>query len=187
MHTKNTPSAGLCECGCGRSTQVARRDWPEKGHVKGQPLRFLLGHNMRATPYPDTEYVVDPETGCWIWQLGLDKDGYGRLERNGKKTPASRWYYEQRFGPLPEGMVPDHICPAGPNPSCVNPDHMRPLTHAENSRWKSSTKLDWEAVAEIRLMALQGYTQREIGERFGIVQAQVHRIVTGKRWAPRPR
>lgn len=38
----------LCECGCGRFTQIARITRTEKGHVKGQPLRFIHGHNRKT-------------------------------------------------------------------------------------------------------------------------------------------
>jgi hypothetical protein len=36
---------GLCECGCGRQTRVANKTVREKGWVKGQPLRYIKGHN----------------------------------------------------------------------------------------------------------------------------------------------
>jgi len=37
----------LCACGCGRETEIAKvtRRWA--GHVKGEPLRYLRGHNSR--------------------------------------------------------------------------------------------------------------------------------------------
>jgi hypothetical protein len=172
----------LCACGCGNPTKIAQRDWPEKGHVKGEPLRFLKGHNARKEPYPETPYIVDPETGCWIWQLSLDDDGYGRLCRPEGSNRAHRVYYEEKFGPLPDGMVPDHACPHGPNRACVNPDHMEPKTVEENSRWKSSTKLTWQDVAMIRLLALQGVPQVEIGRRFNVNQSHIWKIVHGERW-----
>jgi hypothetical protein len=37
-------STGLCECGCGNSTRIAPRNHAGKGWVKGQPLRFCMGH-----------------------------------------------------------------------------------------------------------------------------------------------
>jgi hypothetical protein len=35
----------LCECGCGQETKPASRNRPHLGWVKGEPLRFLNGHN----------------------------------------------------------------------------------------------------------------------------------------------
>lgn len=35
----------LCECGCGRPAPIATRNRLSKGMIKGQPLRFIHGHN----------------------------------------------------------------------------------------------------------------------------------------------
>lgn len=37
----------LCECGCGEPTRIAPKTSLRSGHVKGQPLRFVNGHNTR--------------------------------------------------------------------------------------------------------------------------------------------
>lgn len=41
-------SDGLCECGCGQTTTIAAVTDRNKGWVKGRPLRFALGHNLRG-------------------------------------------------------------------------------------------------------------------------------------------
>jgi hypothetical protein len=38
----------LCECGCGLPTRIATKTHTSQGHVKGQPIRFVHGHNSRA-------------------------------------------------------------------------------------------------------------------------------------------
>jgi hypothetical protein len=38
---------GYCECGCGQLAPLARQTNAPKGGVKGQPLRFVHGHNRR--------------------------------------------------------------------------------------------------------------------------------------------
>lgn len=36
----------ICECGrCGRKTPVATKTDKRRGHIKGQPIRFIAGHN----------------------------------------------------------------------------------------------------------------------------------------------
>lgn len=39
-------SVRICECGCGQPTFVAWRS-DKRGYVRGQPLRFIKGHNNR--------------------------------------------------------------------------------------------------------------------------------------------
>lgn len=36
----------LCECGCGHPTRIAPVNDRSKGWIKGQPLKFIKGHNM---------------------------------------------------------------------------------------------------------------------------------------------
>jgi hypothetical protein len=39
---------GVCACGCGGHTQLAKRDDARYGYVKGQPRRHLKGHDKRV-------------------------------------------------------------------------------------------------------------------------------------------
>ena len=38
----------LCACGCGQETPLAPRNEKRFGHVKGEPMRFVRGHNLRG-------------------------------------------------------------------------------------------------------------------------------------------
>lgn len=66
---------------------------------------------------------------CIKWTGALDRDGYGRVGRD--CDLAHRVAYEREFGPIPEGLEIDHLCRVR---SCVNPEHLEPVTHAENMR-----------------------------------------------------
>lgn len=39
---------GLCQCGCGVTTRIAGQTDPRYGSVKGQPRRFIKGHDKRS-------------------------------------------------------------------------------------------------------------------------------------------
>lgn len=39
----------LCECGCGIPSPIASSTSRRDGHVRGQPVRFLRGHNTRLS------------------------------------------------------------------------------------------------------------------------------------------
>ena len=80
-----------------------------------------------AHPTEQIRWVED-EDGCWRW-TGPTAGGYGRVQ-----IYAHRWMYEREVGPIPDGLQIDHLCR---NPLCVNPEHLEPVTHAENQRRKS--------------------------------------------------
>ncbi len=70
------------------------------------------------------------ENGCWEWTYTKDNQGYGHYYILGKNHQAHRYSYEEYIGPIPEGLVIDHLCK---NTSCVNPAHLEPVTQSENT------------------------------------------------------
>ena len=72
--------------------------------------------------------TIDRETGCWNW-TGSKTDGYGYASVNGKLWRVHRFVYTKLRGPIPDGMVTDHLCR---NRGCSNPDHIEVVTNREN-------------------------------------------------------
>jgi hypothetical protein len=45
-----TVPRGLCHCGCGQKTACANRSLAAIYHIKGEPIRFIKGHDKRIIP-----------------------------------------------------------------------------------------------------------------------------------------
>ncbi|MFI7678537.1 HNH endonuclease signature motif containing protein [Actinophytocola sp. NPDC049390] len=80
-------------------------------------------HGQTVTPGPNA---------CWLWTGGLDPAGYARFrDDTGRKVYVHRWAYEHYVGPVPEGLVLDHLCRIR---HCSNPAHLEAVTQDENMR-----------------------------------------------------
>jgi hypothetical protein len=87
----------------------------------------------------DREYVLDrisvDDNGCWLWTGYTDGDGYSLFVRGTahlgtrRQGAAHRLAYEAFVGPIPERHEIDHSCRVR---RCVNPEHLRAVTHAVN-------------------------------------------------------
>lgn len=71
-------------------------------------------------------------TECLVWIGSTNSKGYGLVSVGaGKSALAHRLAFEAEYGPIPEGMVIDHLCRVR---NCVNPMHLEAVTTGENNR-----------------------------------------------------
>lgn len=86
-----------------------------------------MGKNRRPSVERLFDRIIGCEPGeCWLVR---DRKGYMRIKPDGRSTQAHRAVYELFRGPIPDGMVLDHLCRVR---ACVNPTHLEPVTNWEN-------------------------------------------------------
>jgi hypothetical protein len=78
----------------------------------------------------DAKWMPEPNSGCWLWLNALNPEGYGVVGSEGKVWLAHRYSYVRAGKTIPEGLQLDHLCRVR---SCVNPDHLEPVTNKENN------------------------------------------------------
>lgn len=202
----------LCQCGCGQFTEMASKTNKKYGWVKGQPLRFIHGHNPTKPNIEERLWSNMDKTGeCWLWVGKRTKAGYGVLSVRGQEQYTHRLAWEFTNGLIPEGMDVLHHCD---NPPCGRPAHLFPGTAVDNSRdmyakgrgtppphytgdahpfrrrpelvrrgeRHPKVKLTEEDVLRIRKEHAQGASYEQLASRYGVDKSNIGYIVSGKTW-----
>jgi hypothetical protein len=172
---------GLCQCGCGQTTSIARQTWRKWGWVRGQPLRYVKGHKpLRAIEDYYREEDRGYTTPCWIWTLFVNpKSGYGSKTHNGRTMPAHVWVFELFRGRIPRRFQLDHLCRVR---SCVNPDHLEPVTGAVNAQRGAAAKLTVDRVVCIRDRAAAGEKRKDLAREYGVAYETICSVIWRRSW-----
>lgn len=135
------------------------------------------------------------ENGCVLWLGARNNKGYGTFWRNGKRELAHRLAWELERGPIPDGLNVLHRCD---RPLCVRVQHLFLGTQKDNiadciakgrkadTRGENSAQalLTEKEAQEIKWLLLEGFfTQREIGEAYGVATGTVANIKHGRHWS----
>lgn len=114
-------------------------------HARG----WCIGHYARwrktgtpggplATRYatPEEAFLarVEQDGDCLVWTGSRKASGHGEIQVGGRRIGTHRYAYAREHGPIPEGLMVDHICH---NPPCVRVEHLRLATAGENNRNRS--------------------------------------------------
>jgi len=174
---------GCCECGCGEKTSIAAQTNRARGWVNGEPLRFRIGHHRRKS---SVRYLIEDRgyvTACWLWQGSCDRSGYAQKRTKGKLAYVHRENFERECGPIPEGLVLDHLCRVV---NCVRPSHLEPVTSGENRRRGVGLALNWSLVRQMRgeaaTMPLNYETYRALAPKYGVIPGTVRRVLKNDGW-----
>ncbi len=164
--------------------------------IKGTKLPSTLYERLNAGIRK--EYGVDP---CWIWTKGTSGWGYGDIREGPKTLKAHRVAWEQKYGPIPNGLFVLHKCN---NPPCCNPDHLFLGTKKDNSldmarkkrsaaqvhpetvargEKQHSAKLTERSIKEIRRRYASGTeTTYSLASEFKVSQVTISCVIRRKTW-----
>ena len=152
-------------------------------------------HYKSHREYLNKKSHLDAESGCIVWDGIRSADGYGHVDmksmRNAGIRTAHRANWLDLKGEIPAGYEIDHVCR---NRACINVDHLRCVTRAENMAGRvhggnpaigqdhQLAKLTDAKVIEIRKLRSSGIRLSAIASTFGISESLVSLVASRKKW-----
>jgi hypothetical protein len=150
-----TTTIKLCECGCGQPAPIATQNHTRLRYVKGEPLRFIKGHNPHRvaakthglSKTPEYDAFMAAKRRCTNPNHQSYKDYGGR---GIKFLFDSLQQFLDEIGLRPEGMELDRI----DNDGNYQPGNVRwatPSTNKANRRWTPARQASIDKLTEMRI------------------------------------
>jgi hypothetical protein len=144
-----------------------------------------------------SKVAVGGDDGCWEWQAGKNRWGYGHHVIRCKRVGAHRMAWIYANGEIPDGLHVLHHCD---NPGCCNPKHLFLGTNIDNiqdkcrkgrqSRPKGEAhpgaRLTEADVRRIRDRAKAGVRKTALAREYGVSQPHISYICSGRFWSHLP-
>lgn len=193
---------GRTKCGHGGGTTISPK---RVALAASSDIIDELVHKIKqlAMPRPASRrekfyrhFVIDEDSGCWLWTGPFGRGGYGQFTYNYRRTSAHRAAYEIFIGLIPpghghHGTCVLHRCDVR---HCVNPDHLFLGTVQENvvdmmQKGRQNSREEKLTFAERETICrryLAGESQNALAAEHGVSQARVSYIVRVEaiRWVP---
>ena len=137
----------------------------------------------------ESQYIPEPNSGCWLWFGAVNGTGYGRLRVNGTREMAHRFSWRFHNGEIPTGLQLCHRCD---NRACVNPQHLFLGTQKQNvadmiakkrranaAKGAGNIKLRLDQVAAI---IIDKRSSLKVAAEYGISDGHIRRIRRDGGW-----
>ena len=125
-----------CSADCRGEAARARRSDLRKAYEANDYKGMLKAIEKRAKV---------AKTGCWEWKR-LDTNGYPRIIIEDKHIAVHRLSLEAKHEAPLGSQAAHHTCA---NTKCVNPDHLQPVTHRDNTAEMMARRAYIDRIAEL--------------------------------------
>lgn len=117
----------------------------------------------------------DMFTGCLRWMGRKDEKGYPLVYIDGKSWRVHRYTWTQVHGPIPPGIVLDHVRARGCQfRDCIDCDHLEPVTPTINAK----RVIPWN---RLKTHCPQGHAYDELATVYGGKDGYVRRYCSACR------